>query len=234
MSFLKKIFSGNSSSNALKVEGTFEKHSSARIINSSITVGKDARLILAENVLISGYVISIQKGELTIDANSRLEQGANSLKPSISIEHGTLKIAEHSIVRADFSIRFGGNCKIGKYTGIMEQTEIRVDEALTIGDFNMISYECLLYDTNTHFNYDIETRRKMTMKDFPAIGSEPKKPETKPVLIGNDCWLGKRAVVLKGVAIGDNSTVAACAVVTKNIPDNHIAFGNPAVCKPKL
>lgn len=233
MSFFKKIFRKYIYQNKFEIYGSFDIHPTSKIINSSIITSKDSSVVIEENVIISGFNITVKSGEIKIGANSILEQGNNPLKPNISLDSGTLNIADHSLIRSDICIRFNGKCSIGKYTGIMENTEIRVDEFLSIGDFNMISYECMIYDTNTHSNYNIESRRSMTIKDYPYIGTEPQKPETKPVKIGNDCWLGKRAVVLKGVQIGNNSTVAACAVVTKNVPDNSVAYGNPSICKLK-
>jgi maltose O-acetyltransferase len=50
----------------------------------------------------------------------------------------------------------------------------------------------------------------------------------EPVVIGDNVWLGSRVMVLKGVTIGENSVVAAMSVVTKSIPPNSIAVGNPA------
>lgn len=49
-----------------------------------------------------------------------------------------------------------------------------------------------------------------------------------PVRIGNTVWLGGRAVVLPGVTIGDGAIVGACAVVTRDVPDNVIVAGTPA------
>ena len=51
---------------------------------------------------------------------------------------------------------------------------------------------------------------------------------TKPVVIGNDVWIGANAVVLPGVTIGRHVVVAAGAVVTDNVPDNVVVGGVPA------
>lgn len=50
----------------------------------------------------------------------------------------------------------------------------------------------------------------------------------KPVTIGNNVWIGGRAVINPGVTIGDNVVVASGAVVTKDVPDNVVVGGNPA------
>jgi acetyltransferase-like isoleucine patch superfamily enzyme len=52
--------------------------------------------------------------------------------------------------------------------------------------------------------------------------------EAPPIRIGKSCWLGTNVVILPGVEIGDNVTVGAGAVVTKSLPANVIAVGNPA------
>jgi len=51
---------------------------------------------------------------------------------------------------------------------------------------------------------------------------------TKPVVIGDDVWIGANAVILPGVTIGNHVVVAAGAVVTKDVPDNCIVAGVPA------
>lgn len=48
-----------------------------------------------------------------------------------------------------------------------------------------------------------------------------------PIHIGNNCWLGAGVIVLPGVTIGDNSVIGAGSVVTKDIPENVVAVGNP-------
>ena len=51
---------------------------------------------------------------------------------------------------------------------------------------------------------------------------------SKPITIGNGCWIGGGAIILPGVTIGNNCVVGAGSVVTKAIPDNSMAVGNPA------
>ncbi len=70
-----------------------------------------------------------------------------------------------------------------------------------------------------------------------ATAAHPILPELRqqgyqynlPVRIGKNCWLGAGVIVLPGVTIGDNVVIGAGSVVTKDIPDNVIAVGNP--CK---
>ena len=56
-----------------------------------------------------------------------------------------------------------------------------------------------------------------------------RSPATKgDVVIGNDVWIGYRAIILSGVTIGDGAVIAAGAVVTKDVPAYGIVGGNPA------
>ena len=48
-----------------------------------------------------------------------------------------------------------------------------------------------------------------------------------PVYIGENCWIGAGSIILPGVTIGDNTVIGAGSVVTKDIPANVVAFGNP-------
>ena len=54
------------------------------------------------------------------------------------------------------------------------------------------------------------------------------------MIIGKDCWIGARAVILPGVTIGDCSVVAAGSVVTKDVPPYTMVAGNPAKVKKDL
>ena len=56
----------------------------------------------------------------------------------------------------------------------------------------------------------------------------------KPIRVGDNCWFGANCSVMPGVTIGNGCVIAAGSVVTKDIPDNSIAAGVPAVVKKKI
>jgi maltose O-acetyltransferase len=63
------------------------------------------------------------------------------------------------------------------------------------------------------------------------LEAEPRRAKweaAKPITIGNNVWLGGGVIVCPGVTIGDNTVVGAGAVVTKDLPANALAVGNPA------
>ena len=63
------------------------------------------------------------------------------------------------------------------------------------------------------------------------VEAEPRRAKweaAKPITIGDNVWLGGGVIVLAGVSIGDNTVVGAGAVVTRDLPANVIAVGNPA------
>ena len=51
---------------------------------------------------------------------------------------------------------------------------------------------------------------------------------TKPIVVGNDVYIGNNVILLPGVTVGNNVVIGAGAVVTKDIPDNSVAVGVPA------
>ena len=51
---------------------------------------------------------------------------------------------------------------------------------------------------------------------------------SKPINIGNDCWIGGNSIILPGISIGNGCTIGAGSVVTKDVPNNVLVAGNPA------
>lgn len=110
-------------------------------------------------------------------------------------------------------IRIGNNCKFGEYFHISSCNRIIIGDGLLTGRFVLItdnSHGCLsLADANTP-----PINRRLDSKG--------------EIVIGNNVWLGDKVTILAGVHIGDNVIIGANSVVTKNIPSNSMAAGNPA------
>ena len=116
--------------------------------------------------------------------------------------------------------------EIGDRVG-MSSTCLWAKERITIGNDVNIGGDCLIMDNDAH-PVDYMQRRSVFIKN---VGKDvySSKIGTSPVEIGDDVWIGARCQILKGVHIGARSIIAAGSVVTKDIPSDVIAGGNP--CK---
>ena len=100
------------------------------------------------------------------------------------------------------------------------------------GDDLYINYDCTILDCNfVHLGNNVLIAPKVQI--YTAYHpTEPKirlsgKELAAPVTIGDNVWIGGGVIVCPGVSIGNNVTIGAGSVVTKNIPDNVVAVGNP-------
>jgi maltose O-acetyltransferase len=108
----------------------------------------------------------------------------------------------------------GAAIEIGDYSTI--GINCKVYGEVKIGNNVMMAPEVVILTVNHNFDrLDIPMRLQ---------GSTP----AKPVTIGDDVWIGTRAVLLPGIHIGKGAIIGAGAVVTKDVPEYAIAAGNPA------
>lgn len=114
------------------------------------------------------------------------------------------------------NIYFGDNCEVNMNCTFLDDNEIR------IGNNALIAPNVQIY---TAFH---PTNAVDRFGEPRADGSFAFcKTMTAPVTIGNSVWIGGGAILLPGVVIGDNVVIGAGSVVTRDIPSNKIAFGNP-------
>ncbi|MEG2788356.1 MAG: sugar O-acetyltransferase [Romboutsia sp.] len=116
------------------------------------------------------------------------------------------------------NIYFGNNCEVNMNCTFLD------DNKIVIGNNALIAPNVQIY---TAFH---TTNAKDRFGKIKNDGSfEFCKTKTAPVHIGDNVWIGGGAIIMPGVNIGDNVVIGAGSVVTKDIPSNKIAYGNP--CK---
>ena len=87
---------------------------------------------------------------------------------------------------------------------------------VVIGKDVMMGPDCIIYTKNHAF---CDTTIPMNKQGFSA---------EKPVIIGDDVWIGGRVIILPGVHVGKGAIIGAGAVVTKDVPEYAVVGGNPA------
>jgi acetyltransferase-like isoleucine patch superfamily enzyme len=94
--------------------------------------------------------------------------------------------------------------------------EIYAARSVTIGDNVHLADMAAIYDTDFH-----------QLEENAAVRVEP-------VRIGSNAWIGRQAIILPGVTIGDHAVVAAGSIVTKDVPAKTLVAGNPASVRREL
>lgn len=108
--------------------------------------------------------------------------------------------------------------RIGDHTYLGYELTISVGRDVTIGRNCYIADRVFIADQDGH-PLDPDARRRR----------EPVAPDRiRPVVIGDDVWIGSRSIILKGVRIGPGAVVGAGSVVTSDVPSGAVACGNPA------
>lgn len=105
----------------------------------------------------------------------------------------------------------GKNITVGKRVFINSGCRFQDQGGIAIGDDALIGHNVVLATLNHGFAPD--SRKDL----YPA-----------PITIGRNVWIGANSTVLPGVTVGDNSIIAAGAVVTKDVPENAVVAGVPA------
>lgn len=114
------------------------------------------------------------------------------------------------------NIYFGNNCEVNMGCTFLD------DNKIVVGDNALIAPNVQVY---TAFHPTNARERFGEPKEDGSF--EFCKTRTAPVVIGDNTWIGGGVIILPGVTIGDNVVIGAGSVVTKDIPSDTIALGNP-------
>jgi maltose O-acetyltransferase len=128
---------------------------------------------------------------------------------------------EGSFMQGPVFFHYGRHTKIGKRCFFNYNLTIQDDARVTIGDDNNFGPNLTIV-TPVH-PLCADERRLM----HDETGAPKRFCYAKPVVIGNDCWFGANVVVCPGVTIGDRCVIGAGSVVTRDVPPDSFAAGNP-------
>ncbi|MGN0238103.1 MAG: sugar O-acetyltransferase [Lepagella sp.] len=143
----------------------------------------------------------------------------NNIRPTL-IEERNKKLHEilgqcdeHTLINQPFYCDYGKHIRVGKRFFANFNWTVLDEAYVTIGDDCFIGPSVSIYTACHSTNPEERNSRREW---------------AKPVVIGNNCWIGGGVTILPGVTIGDNVTIGAGSVVVKDIPSDSIAVGNPA------
>lgn len=162
---------------------------------------------MGENVQIQGRPI------VSLAANSRIRIGARCVLCSDS-QSNALGINHPVVLR---TLRPGAEIVIGEDTG-MSGGAICAAGSIRIGAGCLIGANVTVADTDFHALKPANRR----------YNKNPDEIAVAPIVIEDNVFIGADTFVLKGVTIGKNSVIGAGSVVTRDVPANTIAAGNPA------
>lgn len=128
-------------------------------------------------------------------------------------------------VGTPFLCDYGCNTYIGNNVSINMNCTFVDCNKIEIGNHVLIASNVQIY-TAAH---PVELSERLTPDWSPESGEYFCRTYALPVKIGDGCWIGGGVIILPGVTIGNGSVIGAGSVVTKDIPDNCVAAGNP--CK---
>jgi len=134
-----------------------------------------------------------------------------------AVRANPLGLAQPSVLRA---LAPGAELNLGPGVGISGSV-LCAGESIRIGEQTIIGAGAMLIDNDFHSpagDWGWATDSVLT---------------ARPIVVGRGVFIGARAIILKGVTIGDRAIIGAGAVVTKAVPERHLAVGNPARCFPR-
>lgn len=145
----------------------------------------------------------------------------------IRMVYSKISIGKNCSFRSDFTSNLIGINRKCIITTLRRNAEIK------IGNNSGFSGTVIASAGSIRIGKNVLCGANTTITDYDWHGITPDKrnkaADPKPVVIEDNVWLGLNSVILKGVTIGKNSVIGANSIVTKDIPENVIAAGNP--CK---
>ncbi|KAF0500912.1 sugar O-acetyltransferase [Pediococcus acidilactici] len=130
-------------------------------------------------------------------------------------------VGENVTIMSPFRVMYGKHMRLGNDVLINADANFLDANLVTIGDRVLIGPDVKFYCGE----HSIDASKRFGKR---SDGSSYVISTTRPIEVGNDVWIGGNVTILPGVKIGNNTIIAAGAVVNKDVPDNAIFGGVPA------
>ncbi len=108
--------------------------------------------------------------------------------------------------------------RIGDHSGFGHECAFSIGKEIRIGRHCRFASNIAVFDSSGHPSDPVARMN----------GNPPDPDDVRPVIIGDNVWVGTSSIIYPGVTIGDNSIVSAGSVVMSNVPANTVVAGNPA------
>jgi acetyltransferase-like isoleucine patch superfamily enzyme len=196
--------------------------------------------------IIRGEPPPLRGGPLTLMRFMRAHGMFNRKYARLILRWGWLKLRWRGRLETDglcfigpgvtFEIGKSAKVRLGRWCWIGHGTKIRAHEGVvsigaktvmgqecTISAFQHVSIgrECIVADRVMLIDFDhgvVETERPIRLQGIYK----------RDVRVGNNCWIGYGACILRGATVGDNAIIGTSSVITKDVPDNAVVAGAPA------
>lgn len=171
--------------------------------------------------MLTGELYRLSDGPELLEELARAKEmcyAYNQLLPSKKEERKQIlkellgKVGEHYLIEQPFHCDYGSYITIGENFYANYNLTILDVNPVTFGDNVLIGPNCSFFAAG----HPLEPELRKAGWEFG-----------KPIQVGNNVWFGGNVTVLPGVTIGENAVIGAGSVVTKDIPADCIAVGNP-------
>lgn len=156
----------------------------------------------------------------------------NSVGPGLRIEripyirgHGTIELGAKVYISGKIGIGLSTRSpgvtpalRIGSHSFIGHQCSFNLRHGITLGEHCLLAGGIIIQD---HDGHPLDPHRRQAGEPAP-------ESEVHAVTIGNNVWIGRRSLILKGVQVGDNAVIGAGSLVVRDVPANTVVAGNPA------
>lgn len=129
-------------------------------------------------------------------------------------------------IEMPFYCDYGENISIGKNTFINTNCMFIDNNKISIGENGLIGPYVQIYTANHPL--------KASERIIKGKNTTRYLTSAKPVTIGKNVWIGGNAVIFPGITIGNNVTIGAGSVVTRDIPNDVLVYGNPCEVRKNL